>query len=262
MLPSAWREPLPSLQTIKLRFPLGRSAISAAYISLPGSPTRAPPRCMASRTRIGGARSTTSATPFSIRQSTGPKSLAGTFSTQAGLLPRACRPSDTSGCSARALFQGQPECLCPQSVLRLERPTSRDEGPNGSTEDGVNPAGIPILRRGQVIGGIGVAGVSSDRAEFAEPLPRAPPAEASSFQFLPTPWRGVHRRHPLAVFPNLHLNRVHPRGPGPATARIGRGLVRPRPRASSILLSESCGKAGARGVRCDWPSGRAYDPTG
>jgi uncharacterized protein GlcG (DUF336 family) len=78
------------------------------------------------------------------------RSLAGTFSTAAGTLPLDCRPSDTRGCST-GIATGKSDLL--------------DRG-DASTLP-VNPGGLPLYRQARVIGGVGVAGVSPDRAEYA-----------------------------------------------------------------------------------------------
>ena len=84
-----------------------------------------------------------------------PRSLAGTpGGTQLIGLP--CRPSDVSGCS-KGITTGKRDLF--------------DTG-NG-TEDTVNPGGVPLYRGGQLIGGVGVAGVSTDRAQYAALLASA-----------------------------------------------------------------------------------------
>ena len=83
-----------------------------------------------------------------------PKSIEGTFGpTEPGQVaePAACRPNDTTGCS-RGITTGKPNAL-DMAGLPLAVP--------------VNPGGLPLYRGSRVIGGIGVAGVSPDRAEFA-----------------------------------------------------------------------------------------------
>ncbi len=83
-----------------------------------------------------------------------PRSIAGTFGpTGAGQIaePLPCRPSDTSGCSP-GITTGKSD-IKDGAGLPLMVP--------------VNPGGLPLYRGGRVIGGIGVAGVSPDRAEYA-----------------------------------------------------------------------------------------------
>ncbi len=52
---------------------------------------------------------------------------------------------------------------------------------NDSDPNAVNPGGVPLFRNGAVVGGIGVAGVSSDVAEYAAY------AAATSNGYGPTP---------------------------------------------------------------------------
>jgi uncharacterized protein GlcG (DUF336 family) len=93
-----------------------------------------------------------------------PRSIAGTFSSLAGQLPAACNPATSQGCAvggpiarpggasyAVGITTGKADLL--DSAAPLAAP--------------VNPGGLPLYRQGRVIGGVGVAGVSPDRAEFA-----------------------------------------------------------------------------------------------
>lgn len=83
-----------------------------------------------------------------------PRSIEGTFGpTVAGqaAVPLPCRPGDTRGCSP-GITTGKPDAR-DSAGLPLAGP--------------VNPGGLPLYRGGRVIGGIGIAGVSPDRAEYA-----------------------------------------------------------------------------------------------
>ncbi len=83
-----------------------------------------------------------------------PRSIAGTFGpSAAGTVaePLPCRPSDTGGCSP-GITTGKAD-IRDAAGVPLSVP--------------VNPGGLPLYRGGRVIGGIGVAGVSPDRAEYA-----------------------------------------------------------------------------------------------
>ena len=78
-----------------------------------------------------------------------PRGLAGTVTAppQAELLP--CSASDTGGCSP-GITTGKA-----------------DDRDTGGFEATVNPGGMPLYRNGRLIGGVGIAGVSGGRAEFA-----------------------------------------------------------------------------------------------
>jgi len=85
-----------------------------------------------------------------------PRSIAGTFSSAAGQLPAPCNPSTSAGCSV-GITTGKADLL--DSGEPLAAP--------------VNPGGLPLYRQGHVVGGVGVAGVSPDRAEFAAAIAAA-----------------------------------------------------------------------------------------
>ena len=83
-----------------------------------------------------------------------PRSILGTFGpTGAGQVaePVACRPSETGGCSP-GITTGKVD-VRDGAGLPLSVP--------------VNPGGLPLYRGGRVIGGLGVAGVTPVRAEYA-----------------------------------------------------------------------------------------------
>jgi uncharacterized protein GlcG (DUF336 family) len=96
-----------------------------------------------------------------------PRSLAGTF----GSPPLTCEPSDTRGCAVG----GPVRDLSGAPVAHIGITTGKidllDTG-NG-TEQSVYGGGVPLFRNRQLIGGVGVAGVSADRAEFAALLAAA-----------------------------------------------------------------------------------------
>ena len=93
-----------------------------------------------------------------------PRSLAGTFGAPGGT-PLPCRPSDTRGCAVGGPIRGENGQLIYTQGITTGKADLRDTG-NG-TEETINPGGIPLFRGGKLIGGVGVAGVSRDRAEFA-----------------------------------------------------------------------------------------------
>ena len=78
-----------------------------------------------------------------------PRGLQGTITAppQPSLLP--CGPSDARGCS---------------SGITTGKADDRD---NGSFDATVNPGGMPLYRNGRLLGGVGIAGVTAERAEFA-----------------------------------------------------------------------------------------------
>ena len=78
-----------------------------------------------------------------------PRAIQGTVtdSPQAQVLP--CQASDPRGCSPG---------------ITTGKANLNDTGGFGAT---VNPGGMPLYRNGRLLGGVGVAGVSPDRAEFA-----------------------------------------------------------------------------------------------
>ena len=96
-----------------------------------------------------------------------PESIAGTFGSGAGTLPLACDPSDTSGCARGGPMLddlGQPL----ESVgITTGKADVFDRGQTDPSAVPVNPGGIPIYRDGKVVGGVGVAGVPPDFAEYA-----------------------------------------------------------------------------------------------
>jgi uncharacterized protein GlcG (DUF336 family) len=94
-----------------------------------------------------------------------PKSIAGTFSSIASQLPAACTPSNSQGCAIGgpiARPSGPPSYAVGITTGKADL---FDSGPPLAAP--VNPGGLPLYRAGRVIGGVGVAGVAPDRAEFA-----------------------------------------------------------------------------------------------
>jgi uncharacterized protein GlcG (DUF336 family) len=90
-----------------------------------------------------------------------PRSLAGTF----GENPLPCRPDDTRGCAVGGPISG----LDGQPIWSLGITTGKRDlfdADNGA-ESTIDPGGIPLYRGAQLVGGVGVAGVARERAEFA-----------------------------------------------------------------------------------------------
>jgi uncharacterized protein GlcG (DUF336 family) len=106
-----------------------------------------------------------------------PRSIAGTFGTGApGSLASNCLPSDVSGCAVGGPIQGERRESLTSFGITTGKPNLRDRlgdqtsggfGPTGGNNESVNPGGISLYRGGKLIGGIGVAGVSPERAQYA-----------------------------------------------------------------------------------------------
>lgn len=96
-----------------------------------------------------------------------PTSIAGTFGRGVGGAPLACTPADTSGCARGGPMldlAGEP---IPSVGITTGKADVRDTGQDSPLTVPVDPGGIPIYRGGQVIGGVGVAGVRPAFAEYA-----------------------------------------------------------------------------------------------
>lgn len=81
------------------------------------------------------------------------------------LLGAACRPNDTSGCAIAGPVldtNGNPVANLGITTGKYDVFDSKE-----GLEESVNPGGIPLYRAQKLIGGLGIAGVSNDRAEFA-----------------------------------------------------------------------------------------------
>lgn len=92
-----------------------------------------------------------------------PRSLAGTLGIAPTPFP--CNPADTRGCAVGGPVLGEDGKLIFSLGITTGKLDLRDTG--GGTEAAVNPGGVPLYRNSQLIGGVGVAGVSTDRAEYA-----------------------------------------------------------------------------------------------
>jgi uncharacterized protein GlcG (DUF336 family) len=100
-----------------------------------------------------------------------PRSLAGTVGTGAGNVPLPCNPRDTRGCAVGGPIEGQDGSPIYSLGITTGKPNLEDS-PNAFPATGgglkdVDPGGIPLYRGGKLIGGIGVAGVPPDRAQYA-----------------------------------------------------------------------------------------------
>ena len=142
-----WRAPAPSSATITRRCRRAPCGSSAASTFRPTSATPATRRSTASRTP------TAAAPP--VRRRRRSRRCRGRADSE-GPSPRrrsrqSCRarPADTRGCSPG---------------ITTGKANLADSGGFDAT---VNPGGTPLYRNGRLLGGVGVAGVSADRAEFA-----------------------------------------------------------------------------------------------
>ncbi|HUF23826.1 MAG TPA: heme-binding protein [Vicinamibacterales bacterium] len=96
-----------------------------------------------------------------------PTSIAGAFGSGAGVAPLPCEPSDTRGCARGGPMldlDGRPV----ESVgITTGKADVLDSGQQHPATVPVNPGGMPIYRDGKVVGGVGVAGVRPEFAEYA-----------------------------------------------------------------------------------------------
>jgi len=102
-----------------------------------------------------------------------PKSIAGVFGEGAGSTPLPCEPSDTRGCARGGpMLDDAGEALSSVGITTGKADVF-DTGQDQPGAVPVNPGGIPIYRGGKVIGGVGVAGVAANLAEYAATLAAA-----------------------------------------------------------------------------------------
>jgi len=99
-----------------------------------------------------------------------PRGIQGTPGA-AGLMTPAlpCQPSDTRGCTRGDAIADAP-VASPSPVVPILSGISTGKRSVSDTEafpSSVNPGGTPLYRNGHVVGGVGVAGVAPDRADFA-----------------------------------------------------------------------------------------------
>jgi uncharacterized protein GlcG (DUF336 family) len=100
-----------------------------------------------------------------------PESIAGVFGTGAGSVPLPCNPSDTSGCAVGGPITGLDGSAITSFGVTTGKPNlldwPSDFGATGGGLEDVNPGGISLYRNSKLIGGVGVAGVPADRAQYA-----------------------------------------------------------------------------------------------
>ncbi len=102
-----------------------------------------------------------------------PKSIAGVFGDGAGGTPLPCEPSDTRGCARGGPMLDDEANLLPSVGITTGKADVFDTGQDQLSAVPVNPGGIPIYRGGKVVGGVGVAGVAPNLAEYAATLAAA-----------------------------------------------------------------------------------------
>ena len=102
-----------------------------------------------------------------------PKSIAGVFGDGAGGAPLPCEPSDTRGCARGGPMLDEGGNSLQSVGITTGKADVFDTGQNRLGAVPVDPGGIPIYRGGKVIGGVGVAGVAANLAEYAATLAAA-----------------------------------------------------------------------------------------
>jgi uncharacterized protein GlcG (DUF336 family) len=101
------------------------------------------------------------------------RSIAGTVGTGAGTMPLPCTPSDTRGCARGGPMRDVDGNELTSVGITTGKVDVFDSGATDLLSVPVNPGGIPIYRGGKVVGGVGVAGVSPELAEYAATLAAA-----------------------------------------------------------------------------------------
>jgi uncharacterized protein GlcG (DUF336 family) len=102
-----------------------------------------------------------------------PKSIAGVFGSGAGTLPLPCRADDTRGCARGGPMADERGDQVASIGITTGKTDVFDTGRASLGAVPVNPGGIPIYRDGKVVGGVGVAGVTPEFAEYAATLAAA-----------------------------------------------------------------------------------------
>ena len=101
------------------------------------------------------------------------RSIAGTVGTGAGTMPLPCTPFDTRGCARGGPMRDVDGNELTSVGITTGKVDVFDSGATDLLSVPVNPGGIPIYRGGKVVGGVGVAGVSPELAEYAATLAAA-----------------------------------------------------------------------------------------
>lgn len=101
------------------------------------------------------------------------RSIAGTFGSGAGTMPLPCTPSDTRGCARGGPMRDVDGNELSSVGITTGKVDVFDSGAAELLSAPLNPGGVPIYRGGKVVGGVGVAGVSPEFAEYAATLAAA-----------------------------------------------------------------------------------------
>lgn len=101
-----------------------------------------------------------------------PRSIAGTLGPPGGA-PLPCEPADTRGCARGGPMRDLDGAELSSVGITTGKADLFDSGQSDPATVPVNPGGIPIYRGGKVVGGVGVAGVAADLAEYAATLAAA-----------------------------------------------------------------------------------------
>jgi uncharacterized protein GlcG (DUF336 family) len=96
-----------------------------------------------------------------------PKSIAGVFGEGAGGTPLPCEPSDTRGCTRGGPMLDDEGRPLSSVGITTGKADVFDTGQDRRDTVPVNPGGMPLYRGGKVIGGVGIAGVRPEFAEYA-----------------------------------------------------------------------------------------------
>ena len=102
-----------------------------------------------------------------------PVGIAGVIGAGAGATPLPCEPSDTRGCARGGPMLDDEGNGLPSVGITTGKADVFDTGQDQLNAVPVNPGGIPIYRGGKVVGGVGVAGVAPNLAEYAATLAAA-----------------------------------------------------------------------------------------
>ena len=102
-----------------------------------------------------------------------PKSIAGACGRGAEGTPLPFEPSDTRGCARGGPMLDDQGNLLASVGITTGKMDVFDTGQDQLGAVPVNPGGIPIYRGGKVVGGVGVAGVAGNLAEYAATLAAA-----------------------------------------------------------------------------------------